>query len=337
MQAAIIINHGQMQRSPLPEKKAIDKSPAVTRKYVLGPLSRAHRRASLRPRAAHARDMSSASDADRSSDAAAAVAAQPGGSNMNGVKAEGLHANRIRPIKITAVGDGMVGKTFDNYADNIIVDEQEFNMTLWDTAGQEDYERLRPLSYPNTDCFLLCYSVASRSSYENIVSKWYPEIRHHCPTVPIVLVATKIDLREEDEQEIISENEGKVLKRRIKAAKYMECSAKNMQGLREVFVEAIRTVMKKPPPPRRICAILTVKDMDLYFVNVFHLAMLPSTYGAMIFSYCNVCAIIDYHHFRITSEEGACEFIMFILQLLQNDVLLTLKEAPKHFSLYMYS
>ncbi|KAK7866083.1 hypothetical protein R5R35_013580 [Gryllus longicercus] len=198
-----------------------------------------------------------------------------GGSNMNGVKAEGLHANRIRPIKITAVGDGMVGKTcmlitytqkqfpkeyvptvFDNYADNIIVDEQEFNMTLWDTAGQEDYERLRPLSYPNTDCFLLCYSVASRSSYENIVSKWYPEIRHHCPTVPIVLVATKIDLREEDEQEIISENEGKVLKRRIKAAKYMECSAKNMQGLREVFVEAIRTVMKKPPPPRRICAIL---------------------------------------------------------------------------------
>ncbi|KAG8330976.1 hypothetical protein J6590_051344 [Homalodisca vitripennis] len=115
--------------------------------------------------------------------------------------------SRIRPLKITAVGDGMVGKTcmlitytsqqfpteyvptvFDNYADNITVDGQEYNMTLWDTAGQEDYERLRPLSYPNTDCFLLCYSVGSRSSFENILSKWHPEIKHHCANVPIVLV-----------------------------------------------------------------------------------------------------------------------------------------------------
>lgn len=193
---------------------------------------------------------------------------------MNGTRAEGLEPNRIRPIKITAVGDGMVGKTcmlitftqkkfpieyvptvFDNYAGNITVDDQEFNMTLWDTAGQEDYERLRPLSYPNTDCFLLCFSVSSRSSFENIVSKWYPEIRHHCPNVPIVLIGTKIDLREEG-QDVISENEGKGLRKRIKAARYVECSAINMQGLDEVFNEAIRTVMKKPPAPRRICAIL---------------------------------------------------------------------------------
>lgn len=39
--------------------------------------------------------------------------------------------------------------SFDNYAGIIHVDGQEFDMTLWDTAGQEDYERIRPLSYPN--------------------------------------------------------------------------------------------------------------------------------------------------------------------------------------------
>ncbi|XP_046990877.1 ras-like GTP-binding protein RhoL isoform X1 [Schistocerca americana] len=182
--------------------------------------------------------------------------------------------NHYRPIKITAVGDGMVGKTcmlitystkrfpveyvptvFDNYADNITVDGQEFNMTLWDTAGQEDYERLRPLSYPNTDCFLLCFSINSRSSFENIASKWYPEVHHHCPNVPIVLVGTKMDLRNEVEN-TISVTEAKQMKKRIRAYRYVECSAKDSEGLEEVFIEAIHAVMKKPPPSKRICAIL---------------------------------------------------------------------------------
>nr|CAD7394786.1 unnamed protein product [Timema cristinae] len=192
----------------------------------------------------------------------------------NGVQTESLQSNRIRPIKITAVGDGMVGKTcllityttkqfpkdyvptvFDNYADNITVDGHDFNMTLWDTAGQEDYERLRPLSYPNTDCFLLCYSVSGRSSFENILSKWCPEIRHHCPNVPIVLVATKTDLREED-PDCVSAAEGRKMKQKIRAARYAECSAINGEGLQEVFVEAIRSVMKKPLAPKRVCTLL---------------------------------------------------------------------------------
>ncbi|XP_046735636.1 ras-like GTP-binding protein RhoL isoform X1 [Diprion similis] len=182
--------------------------------------------------------------------------------------------SRIRPIKVTAVGDGMVGKTcmlitytskkfpteyvptvFDNYADNICVDGQEFNMVLWDTAGQEDYERLRPLSYPNTDCFLLCFSISARSSYENVASKWYPEIKHHCPNVPIVLVGTKGDLRNKEDTDVITPADCKKMKKRIKAYKYVECSAIKSEGLEEVFVEGIRSVLKKPSP-RRLCGIL---------------------------------------------------------------------------------
>ena len=67
------------------------------------------------------------------------------------------------------------------------------------TAGQEDYDRLRPLSYPQTDVFLMCYSVNSRSSFDNVQNKWFPEIQHHCPGTPIVLVATKDDLRNGNE------------------------------------------------------------------------------------------------------------------------------------------
>lgn len=70
----------------------------------------------------------------------------------------------------------------------MVVDGISVSLGLWDTAGQEDYDRLRPLSYPQTDVFLICFSVASPSSFENVTSKWYPEIKHHCPDAPMILV-----------------------------------------------------------------------------------------------------------------------------------------------------
>ncbi|CCJ31067.1 unnamed protein product, partial [Pneumocystis jirovecii] len=68
-------------------------------------------------------------------------------------------------------------------------------LALWDTAGQEEYDRLRPLSYPESDVILICFAIDYPPSLENVTDKWYPEVTHFCPDIPIVLVGLKSDLR----------------------------------------------------------------------------------------------------------------------------------------------
>merc|ERR1711974_495815 len=92
-----------------------------------------------------------------------------------------------------------VPTVFDNFTTGVEVDGKLINFALWDTAGQEEYSRLRALSYPETDIFLLCFSVVSRSSFDNIISRWLPEANHHCPEAKFLLVGLKTDLRTDPE------------------------------------------------------------------------------------------------------------------------------------------
>ncbi|CAG7731831.1 unnamed protein product [Allacma fusca] len=181
-----------------------------------------------------------------------------------------------RPLKITVVGDGTVGKTcllisytansfpteheptvFDNYAKTLTVDGAEFSLTLWDTAGQEEYEKLRPLSYPKTDCFILCYAVDNRSSFANIESKWIGELRQHCPLAAVLLVGTKADLIAQGSNPV-TEQEGKKLKSKIKAKGFLHCSAKTGDNIDNVFIESVRAAMnmKDKSKPSRCCSML---------------------------------------------------------------------------------
>ena len=77
---------------------------------------------------------------------------------------------------------------FDNYTANLMIENKVISLSLWDTAGQDSYDRVRPLSYPDTDVFVICFSLVHRDSMCNVKSKWWPEITHHCPRTPIVLV-----------------------------------------------------------------------------------------------------------------------------------------------------
>ena len=116
-------------------------------------------------------------------------------------------------------------------------------------AGQDDLDRLRLLNYPNTDAIVLCFSIDSPDSLENIQQKWLPELRHFCPKVPIILVGTKKDLRNDATtkrnlmkygQEPVSSEQGRMMANFIGAHAYIECSAKLNEGVRNVFETATR-------------------------------------------------------------------------------------------------
>ncbi|KAJ3273824.1 Rho GTPase [Blyttiomyces sp. JEL0837] len=192
----------------------------------------------------------------------------------------------MQTIKCVVVGDGAVGKTcllisyttnkfpseyvptvFDNYAVTVMIGNEPYTLGLFDTAGQEDYDRLRPLSYPQTDVFLVCFSVVSPASFENVKEKWFPEVRHHCPGVPCIIVGTQVDLRDDaatiekiakNRQKPISSEAGERLAKELGAVKYLECSALTQKGLKNVFDEAIIAALEPPQAKKKKgpCTIL---------------------------------------------------------------------------------
>jgi len=179
----------------------------------------------------------------------------------------------LQSVKLVVVGDGTVGKTclllayttnsfpveyvptvFDNYSANVMIDNKTVSLGLWDTAGQEDYDRLRPLSYPNTDVFLVCFSLVAVTSFNNVKTKWASEVHHHCPDAKVLLVGTKVDLRDDMSKEMqdslashqqlpITSQQGMSLAREMKAVNYLECSSLTQKGLKAVFDEAIKCVV----------------------------------------------------------------------------------------------
>ncbi|CAK6975681.1 rho-related GTP-binding protein RhoU-like [Scomber scombrus] len=172
-----------------------------------------------------------------------------------------------RKVNCVLVGDGAVGKTslivsyttngypteyvptaFDNFTVMVVVDEKPVRLQLCDMAGQDELEHIRPLCYKNADVFLLCYSVVRPCSFRNLINRWVPEIRQHCPGAPLIVVGTQLDLREDvqvlihlaqNQERPVGTEEGQQLAQELGAVSFAECSALTQKNLKDTFDSAI--------------------------------------------------------------------------------------------------
>ncbi|CCD56780.1 similar to GTP-binding protein rho3 [Botrytis cinerea T4] len=179
----------------------------------------------------------------------------------------GLGGSKTTQRKLVLLGDGACGKTsllnvftrgyfptvyeptvFENYVHDIFVDGTHIELSLWDTAGQEEFDRLRSLSYDDTHAIMLCFSVDNQR---------FPRKRR------VQMVALKCDLREQgaddepaegtegaeprEKKPMIDYNQGLEVARRINALRYLECSAMRNRGVNEAFTEAARVALSVNP------------------------------------------------------------------------------------------
>ena len=172
-------------------------------------------------------------------------------------------------MRVTTVGDVGVGKTcifiryttnqfppqvrpgctFHAYSEIMKIAEETYTLQLWETPCQEGAvsDTLRPHLYTSTTVFLVCFSIVDPRSFKNVQEKWVPEIKHHCPNIPFLLVGTQIDLRYDravldklakNKEMPVSKKEGEMLAKSLKAGKYVECSSLTGEGIKNVFTEA---------------------------------------------------------------------------------------------------
>ena len=155
-------------------------------------------------------------------------------------------------IDTSTIPSEYVPAAFDNYSQTVVIDGKPCILGLFDTVGLDDYDRLRPLSYPYTDIFLVLFSVGHPSSLEDALTKFLPEIKHHCPETPFLLVGTRTDLRNRAEDHgdfkgtgasCLPSYFGPFVANGIGAVMYKECAAFTGEGIKDVMDHAVRAAL----------------------------------------------------------------------------------------------
>uniref|UniRef100_A0A3Q4AD41 Ras homolog family member V n=1 Tax=Mola mola TaxID=94237 RepID=A0A3Q4AD41_MOLML len=211
---------------------------------------------------------------------------------------QGRHekASRQREeVSCMLLGDGAVGKTsmlisyifngynsdyrqtaFDVFTGLVHVNAVPTRIKLVDTVGQEEFGHLRSLCYGHVNVFILCFSLVNPVSFDNITSKWIPQIRACNLAAPIVLVGTQSDLCLNVDVLIYLDKRGtkpvpysqaRRLAHRIRAHDYVECSALTQHNLKDVFDCAVSLSQLRQANRIPVCVIF------VYLANIGYICL----------------------------------------------------------------
>lgn len=198
-----------------------------------------------------------------------------------------MQAGMQQTVKLVVGGDGAVGKTcmlityttgkfpedyiptvFENHSPPFTTaDGRPVVLSLWDTHGREDSDRLRPLAYPQTDVHVVCFSLVGPASFAKVKSVWFPELDHFSKGVPVLLVGTKLDLRSDEPtlaklkqkgEAPITFEQGAELAKQLGYVAYRECSALTQEGIKAVFDTAVQAALMHGASikQKRQCALM---------------------------------------------------------------------------------
>jgi len=201
-----------------------------------------------------------------------------------------MATRNVQKIKVVVVGDGSVGKTclLVKYTENRFPDEYKatvFNnitkdvtvsgedgpktvcLDLWDTAGQEDFARIRSLTYNDANVFFFCYACNNPDSYHNVKKSFIPEVKYHCRAPTRILVGLKCDLLSDNQTNENLNGPGKHEFSRESVEEYankngmgfMQVSALEGINVEEVFKLAIMRYLSEQPAeeqPRGLCCAI---------------------------------------------------------------------------------
>ncbi|KAL5009041.1 hypothetical protein ScPMuIL_014622 [Solemya velum] len=136
------------------------------------------------------------------------------------------------------------------YGATLAIEGKPYHISIFDTAGQEDFNKLRVLAYMKCDVFLICFSVAQPETLKSVQENWVPELRQYLPETPFVLVGTQTDRRTNAlssqvvHGSFVSAKEGAEMASKLGACYYVECSSLTGEGLDDLKQDIVYTAQK---------------------------------------------------------------------------------------------